>query len=244
MPRNTPLRKFIKMTGRDPLKMSEKQRDKVSSSSRYKQWISLNRTLRQAKKLNSHNPNLKEFCMKIEENTPKVEIEEDQLDENKFAGWNERTLHRHLLDNGFKPDGGSKHGGYVHVKTGRKIKPVPRHKGDYPPGLVKGIFDSMKSVMGLSEDSSPGIPKTPEPKFNTDKLSPKEDPNDFAHDANLKTFNNKSNVFKTKPNILKVYKKAKKRPVKPSTLLPVNKIKSELEIEKLKNEFKAVFELM
>jgi predicted RNA binding protein YcfA (HicA-like mRNA interferase family) len=137
--RITPLRRFIRLIGMDPEKMSQKQIDKISSGSRYKQWLSTKRILHRASESNKHNPNLKE----------------DLLDENRFAGWTAKKFHRHLLDNGFELEGGSKHFGYVHKKTGRKIKPIPNHKGDIPPGTAKGILNSIENIVnGINEADS------------------------------------------------------------------------------------------
>ena len=238
--RMTPLRKFVKMIGMDPTKMSSKQMDRVSKSARYKQWLSTKRILKKASDANKKNPNLKEnleerhmtdvdkkkekklkkkyddsemydnMVKKYGEEKGeqiyfayirKKAMKEDVLDENRYAGWNAKKLHRYLLDNGFEYQGGSKHFSYVHSKSGRKIKPIPNHKGDIPVGTVKGILTSVDNIVnGVNEDIN-------------------YQPKDYEVNKGIKPVNNN----------LKIYKRQQKGiNTNATNLLPTHTLKSEL----------------
>lgn len=56
--RLTPLRRFVLFIGQDPSEKSRKQLDKMSSTSRYKQWLILRRLKKMADELRKTDPNL------------------------------------------------------------------------------------------------------------------------------------------------------------------------------------------
>lgn len=58
--RLTPLRRFVVFIGQDPSEKSRKQLDKISKTSRYKQWVILRRLKKMADELRKNDPNLQQ----------------------------------------------------------------------------------------------------------------------------------------------------------------------------------------
>ncbi len=133
--RLTPLRRFVLFVGQDPSEKSRKQLDKISKTSRYKQWLILRKLKKMADNLRKTDPNLQNEDVSYQRPSDLPQPRKKGLDAHDL----ERRRHHPYV---------------THTQKQRRIKTaimslINRGKGDvhHTPGHVMSV--NPKAVHGF-----------------------------------------------------------------------------------------------